>query len=451
VEDFPKPLSDIPDHYSNTRLPTDSETLLDIPWWHAYNDEVLNSLMTASLTSNFSLKAVWNKLEQSEAINRAANADLLPFFDARGETSAEKGKTTDGDPEVSYTAKATRIGAQLSYEVDLWKRNASFVNAQESETEGSRADYESAALLLTGRVAELWIRAQEQKSLLKLLQKQGTLGYTLLKLTKSRFKVGRGSALEVFQQEQQLNSTLSELPVATSAFQQTLNQLAVLIGLPPASVSRKKIAGRIPELPPFPNLIPPVALLDSRPDLRAFRARLKGAQFQIASAVANRLPRLNIELSYDFRAASVADLFTGFAARILGGMVLPVFDGGKQKAEVALLQSTTDEIHNLFSHSFLVALEDVENAITAEQFQKQLIDRLHEEMRTAEAALKQSKGRYIHGLSSYLEVVLAVQSLQTLERRLLAEQREILLARNKLYLALGGSWTQMLPLKVEGA
>ena len=202
----------------------------------------------------------------------------------------------------------------------------------------------------------------------------------------------------------------------------------------------------MPALPPFPTLSSPAGLLESRPDLRAFRSRLKGSNYEIAAAVADQLPHFDIGFSYGFSAASVAHLLDAITTNVFANLAMPFFDVGKREAQVEERKRASSEIHNLFTDAFLVALQDVENAITAEQFQRQLLDRLDEEMSNARAALKQSRERYVHGLTSYLDVVLALQAVQSLERRLVSEQRDLLLARNQLYLALGGNWTKKLPL-----
>ena len=49
-----------------------------------------------------------------------------------------------------------------------------------------------------------------------------------------------------------------------------------------------------------------------------------------------------------------------------------------------------------------------------------------------------------NGLINYVTVLLAVQSLQGLQRRLISEQRFLLSNRAGLYRALGGHWTNEL-------
>ena len=264
-----------------------------------------------------------------------------------------------------------------------------------------------------------------------------------------RFKVGHGSLVDVYQQSQQLNATRSELPIAESTFEQTLNQLAVLEGRLPNSLKATDFSGHLPPLPKFPEMATPVTLLESRPDLRQVREQLIGAEYDIEAGIANRLPLLSVGLSENINATSLANIFANEIDQLLSSVTIPLFEGGRRIAEVDRRRARVQEIKNQYTGAFLIALQDVENAIIAERSQQSLIKVLEAQVADARATLEESRHRYLKGIGDYLQVVLAVQTVQGLERRIVSEHRELLLARNRLYLALGGAWTKNLTQNVE--
>jgi outer membrane protein TolC len=52
--------------------------------------------------------------------------------------------------------------------------------------------------------------------------------------------------------------------------------------------------------------------------------------------------------------------------------------------------------------------------------------------------------RYANGLSDYLPVLAALESLQTVERSQIVAERQLLSFRVQLHRALGGTWTLVL-------
>ena len=178
--------------------------------------------------------------------------------------------------------------------------------------------WRATALFLTGAVVNVWLRCQEYSALLDVLREQIQVSQTLLNLTELRFSVGTDSAVNVLQQRQQLSDTQAQVPRVRALLETALNQLAVLLGRVPGSLDELAPGRSLPALPPFPQLVSPAVLLVSRPDLQAAQRRLQSADYRVAAAVAERLPRLVLQLSYEFSARSWGHLLSArdrFAAR----------------------------------------------------------------------------------------------------------------------------------------
>lgn len=440
--------------YTTNKCSVDTERLdLSKPWWLVYKNEQLSDLIEKGLNSNFSLQAAWERLKQSEAILKITNGNEYPIVGINGSASRTQTKTSllsSGANESSGKIKKTlynnsfSVGPSLSYEVDLWGRAHSATESSRFLLSASRADLENTALILSGQIASLWLNAQVQKATLDLLREQIEVSRRLLKLTKLRFRVGQSSALDVYQQEEQLSATLSEVPLARSVLRQTINQLAVMTGQMPSQIKAKTFTGILPSLPPLPSLNSPVEILTTRPDLRAVRDQLRSAQLDVAAAVAARFPSINFSLSYNFNAEKISDILSGQIGQVLGSMFMPIFEGGRLQAQVQEREANANVIKNLYSETVLTAFQDVQNALIAEREQGKYVSILDDQLKFAEARLRESRLRYVNGVSDYLEVTLALQSVQYLQRAQISNRGDLILARNRLYLALGGDWTNSL-------
>lgn len=445
------PLNESPAAYSAEKLiPDDApRQQLEVRWWEAFGEPQLSAVVEEALANNRSLQAAWSRLAQVREAAVIAGAARYPQIDigagaSRNRLADEKLELPDGSiaDSTSYSNRFL-VQSGLSFELDLWRRIASQERSAEFEAEAMQADVEQTGLLLAGTASELWFRAVEQRALLEILESQIELGQTLLELTELRFAVGRGSALDVLQQRQQLAATKAQLPLVERDLQVAKNQLAVLVGRPPSELDELvPTAGRLPELPALPELVTPLDLLDARPDLRAARLRMNASEYDIAAALADRFPRLTVGLSYDFSAADISSLFTREAGGMAANLLLPVVDGGRRRAEVRRQRARAEELWNSFAEEYLNALEDVESSIAREYWQGMLLERLAAQFKAARAALSESRSRYMNGLSDYIEVILAVQAAQAVERRIVSEKRELLVSRSRLYRALGGSWKQ---------
>ena len=445
VEPSPAPPITIPESYLAVSPNIAAHFDGSQPWWFAYKDRGLDSLMQRALTQNFSQKAALQRIMKAQADYQSRFAEQVPTVSISGRASRIHISSSDDGGENSQETSSVRdylLGPELSYEIDLWRRLNSLSNAEFLSYQATSADAENATLLLSGKIAEYTFRIRALRELHALLKQQEQTSRTLLELTELRFRVGKGSALDVYQQRQQLQATEAQVPQVQSQQEQAQNALAGLLGGAPGDLPTEALELPLPELPPFPEIASPKTLLNSRANLRALQKRVESADFRLASLITERLPALSLSFSYFFNAAAIADLFRTTIDTLAGSISEPVIDGGYRRARIRSQEATLNILRNEYADSFLSALQDVENALVAERYQRETCENLERQIRNAQATLDEARQRYLQGLSDYLQVVVAVQSLQMLERDAISAKGDLLLIRNRLYLALGGTWTE---------
>ena len=164
------------------------------------------------------------------------------------------------------------------------------------------------------------------------------------------------------------------------------------------------------------------------------------ADYDVAVAVADRFPRLNLTLSYDFSATEINELFTREVGTILGNFMAPIFDAGRRRCEADRRKAIVCERLDAFGQATLDAVAEVEDAIVNERYRLDLLALLDEQLQISRQNLTEARSRYLNGLNDYLTVIAAVQVLQGVERRIVTEEKNLLSNRAVLYRALGGYW-----------
>jgi len=420
-------------------------------WWEEFQDPELNCVIACAFQRNLSIQQAWNRLVQARADICIANSQRLPqvdmivngnktYGDSFGGAFVPGGEFGFGGGELEGGASRFLIAGQLAYEVDIWKKIDSEVQSACLEYRATKDDLDATALMLTGTIADLWFTIQEQRALLKLLYEQIEANQTQLELIELRFVVGQSSALDVYQQRLTLAETESEVPPVKSRLRTSINQLQVLLAEAPDGTFSEEPQDLTIKLPPFPCLGTPWHLMQNRPDLRAAHRRLVAADYDVATAVADRLPQLDLFVDGSLLTRTFNQFFQNQSLSIAGNLIAPLLDGNRRLCEVQKREAIVWELLNNFGDTFLVAVQEVEDALVQEKEQITLLEALEHQREISDATLRESQLRYINGLTNYLDVIAAITALQNVERRIIAEKKNLLLFRANLYRALGGAF-----------
>jgi NodT family efflux transporter outer membrane factor (OMF) lipoprotein len=409
-------------------------------WWEALDDPVLGSLIEKALSANLTLKQIHARIEQTVAAEKQAASFMFPDLDAGA--SGRKDWESDRKAENTYNASLS-----LSWEIDLWGRISSARKAAQHDIMATREELEAAALLLSAGVAETYFRIIEQNLQLLLLDQQIKAGETFLELIELRFGYGESSVVDVYQQRQQLASTRSQVPVVKSLLRTLENRLQIQLGRSPGDLTME-VAGDFPELPKLPLTGIPVNLLQNRPDLRRIYNEMAAIDYRVAEAVADRFPKIELGGSAGFT--------DGFSTEdrlmtLLLQAIAPVIDWDRRSSEVRKQEAMFREELARYSESYLVAIEEVENALWQEKYQLDLLQALENQISIARSNLNETRNRYQQGLTDYLPVLTALQSLQRLERDILSGRRQLISIRILLHRSLGGSRLMAHAASVESA
>lgn len=415
------------------------------PWWTGFNNEELNRLVAKALAGNFDLRSAWARLRQARATLAKSGSYRYPQLDADGSTSSSSTyarSSAGGDPSYSQSERY-RLGLSASYEVDLWGRINAGEASDAEQAKARRLDLESTAMSVSAEVVLDWIDIMAVREETAILLQQIEVNEQQLGLQEVRFRNGLATALDVTQQREVLAGSKAELPLLRMNEATLLHSLALLLGRAPSGDFR--IGGEsLPSIIPLPETGIPADLLEARPDIQAALMELRGADWDVVEAKADRLPSLSLSAEGAFSSVAAGVLFNDWLTQLAAGLTAPLFDGGRRKAEVERLEAVVEEQVAAYGQVVAEAVGEVEDALARESRQAEYIVLLEEELATARQAQNEARLRYQQGLSEYLSLLTETLNVQSLERKLVGERAALLGYRVALHRALGGSWTEKL-------
>lgn len=410
-------------------------------WWEIFNDPELNGFAEEVQEDSLELRAAAYRIDQAFASLRAFRSDRYPSISQTG--GIERRGLSDNDhggaPRNSSLTQYL-IGLELGWELDLWGRVRRLVEADTAEAEISVAIYGDVKLILLSQLARNYFSLRFLDEEKKVLRDAVKTRREHLSLADSRFKGGKTSELDVARAETELASTEAELERLAAPRVRFENAIAVLIGKQASAFHIESQPFRI-DLPTIPVGVP-MEIVEQRPDVAAAERTLAASNARIGVATAEFFPKINLLSSGGFSSINSGDFFDWSSRTFRFGpdFSLPIFQGGRLRANLERTQAAHEEALTNFQQVVLESFRDVEDALAT-------LNALHAEIAAqeravvaAEKALHLSKVRYEAGGVSYIEVVDSQRERLTAKRRAVQIRGQQFEATVLLIQALGGGF-----------
>ena len=422
----------------NQQIPfsASGEQKISSRWWQAFNDQQLNYLVDSALTENFNLQSAWQRLVAARAVVDRESASFFPTLEgsARGEISKPQRAFEDFQQN-----RSVQIGFSSSYELDLWGRIRAQVQAQRYRAEATRADYQAAKISVAAELTQTWYRLLAANRQLEIINEQIETNQQVLELIENRFGGGQTRSVDILRQEQLLKATREQKYYQETDIALLEHQLLVLIGIEPQK-NLDYQPDSLPALPSMPRTGIPASLVQRRPDVQAAFYDLQAADRELAAAISNQYPRLSLNISTSTAQNDTDQIFRNWAYSIGGNLLAPIFYGGELKAEVNRTEAIKYQRVYDYGQVVLVAFREVEDALVQEKKQKEAVNIIAEQVAIARTTYQQLRIEYLNGMSDYLDVLVALDELQQLERDLVAARADLFQFRIALYRALAGGF-----------
>lgn len=222
-------------------------------------------------------------------------------------------------------------------------------------------------------------------------------------------EAGVSAGIDVVRAQVQMQAQQQQVLAARNQHEQQKMRLARAIGLP---VSQQfSLTDKVPYAP-----LPEINLEDAlerayqgRPEYLAAQSRVRSAQLELKSAKSGSWPTVQINGQYGVNgpSASASSRVYGLS----GGINIPIFEGGKIKADVALAETALrqntlqlEDLRNRVELEVRASLLDVRSSNEQVAVARQSIDLAAEQ-------LKETQDRFKAGVSGSVEVVQAQEAV----------------------------------------
>lgn len=442
----------VPERWQNASDAEPASTSKDLSqWWKGFGDPMLNDLIDHALAANHDLRIATTRVREANAMVTVAESALYPSIDFFLSGGREKRidriiavPGNQGMELVTPTANVITGGLAARWEVDVFGARHLEAEAMGAQAAGTEEARHGVQVGLLAQVATNYLELRGIQQRTNILLENIEVQRERLRAVQTFYKAGLVNDMDVARQETLLHNTVGTLPVLTSTAKHLIHRLSVLLGEPPASLEAR-LTHSMPlpgTLPSIPRLLPS-SVLEQRPDLRLAQTEVNAAAAGLGAARADLLPKFVLSASGGFGALAVG----GFPSLVesvyaLGsGLTAPIFNAGRIKAHITAADARLDHVAANYEKTFLLALEDTENAYVAHTAALERRDQLVRAETAAERSHAHTHAFYQRGAVDFLSVLDAQRTrLSTSDERTKAETA-VRVALVSIYRAFGGGWS----------
>ncbi|UVO51596.1 efflux transporter outer membrane subunit [Sphingomonas sp. SUN019] len=319
---------------------------IDATWWRAFGDPQLDRIVADALSGSPTLDAALARVRQAQATLAARDSEDAPqvAFDGNAQISRLSGESTIPPPFRGTVRSQGNLQAGLNWNLDLFGRQKAAIEGARASVDAARLDAAAARLMLAGSVVQTYAE-------LARAERQGAIATRTIatrqrsaRLVDVRLRNRLASKLDVQAAGTLVAQARVALVRAEAARSLAANALAALAGRGadyPATIGATDLSAA-----------PALALPATIPaDLLSRRADIAAAQARIAAAAAGRqvarrafYPNINLTALVGLQAVGLQNLFDINAGTAGSGAAihLPIFDGGRLKADLAGADAALD-------------------------------------------------------------------------------------------------------------
>ncbi|GJM22056.1 MAG: RND transporter [Planctomycetota bacterium] len=441
--DYESPDVSLAEHFAGEK-PSEVSNAELATWWQQLNDSELDTLVERALDGNLSLRAAAAGIVEARALFDLAHGDLYPQQQTLNASATRVGQSRD----VALGAFAPRIteefavGANLSWELDLWGRLRRAVEASEAQLEVTVADFDDVVVLLIAEVGSTYVDLRTFEERLRLATENVELQRETLDLARVRHDEGAVSVLDVHQANSVVGQTEALIPLLAAGRQRARHALAVLLGRLPRELAASLADGAIPTVPEMVATGLPAELLRQRPDVRRAERLLAAQSARIGIAEAEFYPHLSLQGSLGWAADDPSDLFRhrSVAGSIGAGLDWKLFNYGRLEAGVRAEEARYDALLQSYRETVLIAQREVEDALEGFVRARERLDALRRSVNAASEAAATVAAQYRGGAVAYTAVFVAQTTLVQQQDTLAIAEGDVAQAFITIYRALGGGW-----------
>lgn len=411
------------------RIPetADTTSLADISWQDFFTDPVLKEWIKTGLDHNTDLKVAQLKVKEAEAVLMSARGAFLPGVTASFEATGTLGG-----------ASGTSLTLTPSWEADIFGSLTNAKRRSAAALEQSIAYRQAVQTQLVATIANTYYTLLMLDEQLRVSQRTYDNWNENIRTMEALKRAGKTNEAAVLQaKSNRLNVEGSMLQLEQQILE-TENSFSALVGITPTTIRR----GHLDEqnFPIELSFGVPADLLARRPDVHQAEMALAQAFYATNQARSAFYPKLNLSGALGWTAAGVSVDAVSVIAGIGASLAQPVFAKRSLKANLKKAEAQQEVALHQFRQSILDAGVEVNNALIQWNTAMEKYEVDHKQVVHLQAAVWNTQLLMKHGLTNYLEVLTAQQTLLQAELAEASDKFAQIQGIINLYHALGGGY-----------
>lgn len=421
-------------------------------WWEGFGSRNLDALVERALIDNQTLAASDATLEQARQRIAATAGRRLPQIDANSRVEREEfnlsafgfspATLSSGVSMGNPTFNLYTMGGGISYDLDLFHRNARALEQARAEGEAQRQQSAAAHLTIAGRVATQVLMIAVIRDHIAAMHALVDDSNRNVELTRIAQQLGSGTLVDVLTAQAQLAEDQSQLPALDQKLAEARDMLAILVGVSPAELGPTDFTLTQFTLPDTVPVALPSALVHQRPDILTAEARLHAATAAVGVAAANMYPDITLGGTYSQAANTIGSLLSNQfrAFDIFAGLTAPIFHGGTLTAQKRGAEANVRAAAANYRETVLEAFQQVSDLLSAMDTDERTLAATHESLAISARSLDLSRKSFQIGNSGVLQVLTANQIHERAKLAQIDAQGRQFLNVARLYVATAGGW-----------
>ena len=428
---YSKPTVAADDFLFGSTIDVKDSVSVEVPSWrNLFTDSLLCELIDLGLTSNTDLVLAKLSIEQSQAMFTTSKLAYVPSFMLAPQGGINSFGGSKGS--ASYNLPIT-----TSWEIDIFGKLRNNKQQAKAVVEQSQEYVQMVQTQLVSAIATSYYTLLMLDEQLAITKATSVNFKQNLEVIKSLKEVGMQTEAAVRQSAANYYSVLLSIEDLENGIQIAENALALLLNQPPY----KMVRGRIKTSTFGAELESSISItaLSNRPDVRYSEFMLKQSFYGVNSARSAFYPSISLGGSAGWSNNAGVIVNPGdLLLSAIGSLTQPLFNRGVNRANLKIAKVNYDKSVNSFQKSLLIAGNEVNDALINYQtskekrvFRKKQINELEQAVIVTEELMK-------GGFNTYLEVLIAQNSLLQAQIYQTTDWFDYAKSRVDLYKALGG-------------
>lgn len=414
-------------HMPVEAVSNDTTSLAFLSWEELFADSLLREYIRMGLEHNTDLNIARLRVEEAEATLQASR---LAFFPSAS-LSAELGASRAQGPSFS-------VAPSFQWEIDAFGKMRNTKKGAEAALEQSRAYRQAVQTQLIATIADSYyalLMLDQQMEISRRTMATWEENIRSLSALKRAGKTNEAAVLQASANKLQVENSIYSMQ--RQIYEQE-NAFAALLGTGPMEIRRGKLDDQ--SFPENLSVGIPLHLLQYRPDVRQAEYALAESFYAENLARSYFYPDITLGGSAGWSTSFGTAIGNpaGWLANALASLAAPLFDRGTSIARLKIAEAQQQEALISFRQTIIDAGTEVNNALAAWQMAKQRLNVDQKLILNLQAAVWNTNLLMKHGLTNYLEVLTAQQTLLGAELSQSSDKYAEIQSVINLYHALGG-------------